>query len=129
MRTFKYDAECFSELRKKIIVKSISVLVPAMAVGLYIGFSGQQSESNRMDVLIISIPVAVIIALAAGFGLFRGIKRQQALYASYRLTIDENAVTREQQNTQTIRLPKGEIQLITRTRTAVLRSKEKASAT
>jgi hypothetical protein len=112
MRTFKYNAERFSELRKRIIIRALLVLVPAVAVGLYIGLSGAEPA-----VLSIAIPVSLFGAIvASGFGLRRGIKRQKALYETYRLTIDQNAVTREQQNTQTIRLPKSDITLITKNR-------------
>jgi hypothetical protein len=110
MRTFKYNAERFSELRKMIIIRSLLVLVPAVAVGLYIGLRGAEPA-----VLSIAIPVSILgVTMASGFGLLRGIKRQRALYETYRLTVDENAVTREQQNTQTIRLLKSDITLITK---------------
>ncbi len=110
MRTFKYDAGRFSELRKKIIIRSLLVLAPAVAVGLYIGLRGAEPA-----ILSIAIPVSILgVTMASGFGLRRGIKRQKALYETYRLTVDENAVTREQQNTQTIRLLKSDITLITK---------------
>ena len=110
MRTFKYNAARFSELRKRIIIRSLPVLVPAVAVGIYIGLSGAETA-----ILPIAIPVSILgVTMASGFGLFRGIKRQKALYETYRLTIAANAVTREQKNTQTIRLPKSDITLITK---------------
>jgi hypothetical protein len=113
MRTFKYDPARFSELRKIILKGSIPVMLAAIAVGFYVGFSIRQSQNSSVNVLPVAIPISVLLALLAGrIGLTRAVKRQRVLFESYRVTIDESAIIREQFNTPTIRIMKSDITLI-----------------
>ncbi len=114
MRTFKYDPNRFAELKKIMMGRSLSLpLVAAVALGLYMGFSNGQSTADSVNALLIVLPVSILVmVIALGSGLARGIKRQRVLYESYRLTIDENSITREQFNTPTIRIMKSDITLI-----------------
>ena len=43
-----------------------------------------------------------IVLGALAFGLYRGVNRQKEIFDSYRLTLDNNAITREQHKTPTI---------------------------
>jgi hypothetical protein len=113
MRTFKYDPKRFAELRKTMLTGSIPIIVIALAAGLYMGLRNAHSETSSVNVLLIAVPVSVFLALiAGGIGLARGVKRQRVLYESYRLTIDESGIIREQFNTPTIRIMKSDITLI-----------------
>ncbi len=46
---------------------------------------------------------------ALAFGLYRGINRQKEIFDSYRLTLDNNGITREQHNTPTINIAKADL--------------------
>ena len=43
-----------------------------------------------------------IVLGALAFGLYRGVNRQKEIFDSYRLTLDNNAITRQQHKTPTI---------------------------
>ena len=99
MQAFKIRHDGFQEIRKKMLLRSIPLLVIAGAVGITISTINSKQKEDDVNVLPIVIPIAV---LALGFGLYRGVKRQKALFESYTLTITNNLVTREQLNTPTI---------------------------
>ncbi len=115
MRTFKNDPKRFSELRKLFFVRTIPMMALALAVGLYIGLSGPQAKDPKVNVMPLAAPIAIAVAVGGGvLGLFRASKRQQELYETYRLTLDETAIVREQKTTPTIRIPINEITRITK---------------
>lgn len=99
MKVFKIRQDGFKEIRKKILLRSIPVLLIAGAVGITISTINSKQKENDVNVLPIVIPV---IAAAIGFGLYRGVNRQKTLFESYTLTITNNLITREQLNTPTI---------------------------
>ena len=71
------------------------VALGAIAI-TYFSPNGQESQVNIYPIVIPTI------LLVLGFGIYRGIGRQKEIYESYKLTIDDNSITREQYNTQTI---------------------------
>ncbi len=99
MQVFKIRQDGFKEIRKKMLLRSIPMLLIAGAVGITISTINSKQKENDVNVLPIVIPMAV---LALGFGLYRGVNRQKALFESYTLTITNNLITREQLNTPTI---------------------------
>jgi len=99
MQVFKIRQDGFKEIRKKILLSSIPLLLIAGAVGITINTINSKEKENDVNVLPIVIPMVV---LASGFGLYRGVKRQKALFESYTLTITNNLIRREQLNTPTI---------------------------
>jgi hypothetical protein len=99
MQVFKFRQNGFKEIRKKALLRSIPLLLIAGAVGITISTINSKQKENDVNVLPIIIP---LIAAALGFGLYRGVNRQKALLESYKLTITNNLVTREQLNTPTI---------------------------
>jgi hypothetical protein len=115
MRTFKYDLNRFAELKKTMLKGTIPIMLVALAAGLYVGLHGSQTETESVSRMPIVLPVTILVALIAlALGLAQAVKRRRALYESYRLSIDENGITREQANTPTIRIMKSDITAITR---------------
>jgi len=99
MEQFKIRQNGFNEIRRGMLIKTVPILLLAAIVGIAISHfnsSGQESEVNIYPFLI------PIILLALGFGIYQGIKRQKEIFESYRLIFDNNSITREQCNTQTI---------------------------
>ncbi|MBZ5857739.1 hypothetical protein [Flavihumibacter profundi] len=99
MQVFKIRQDGFKEIRKKMLLRSIPILLIAGTVGITISTMNSKQKENDVNVLPIVIPMAV---LALGFGLYRGVNRQRLLFESYTLTITNNLITREQLNTPTI---------------------------
>jgi hypothetical protein len=99
MQVFKIRQDGFKEIRKKMLSRSIPLLLIAGIVGITISTINSKQKGNDINVLPIIIPV---IAAALGFGIYRGVNRQKALFESYTLTITNNLLTREQLNTPTI---------------------------
>ena len=108
MRHFTTTKDRFHEVRKKVLIAIISVYAIVVFIVLYLvnpstaeaGYSGVYS-------LILTAPVL-------GFTTYRTIKRQKKMFETYRLTISDDAVIREQDNTPTITIPKNSIKKIIR---------------
>lgn len=122
MQVFKIRQDGFKEIRKKMLLRSIPMLLIAGAVGIVISTMNSKQTEDDVNVLPIVIPLAVS---ALGFGLYSGINRLKASYESYTITIADNLITREQLNTPTISIYFNDIKEIIRLKMAVLQSKEK----
>ena len=109
MQIFKIKHDGFKEIRMKMLLRSIPVLLLAGAVGIIISTINSKENANDLNVLIITIPVTLV---ALGLGLYVGLKRQRALLESYTVTITDNLITREQHNTPTISIYFNEIKEI-----------------
>jgi hypothetical protein len=82
-----------------MLLRSIPMLLIAGTAGIAISTMNSKQKEDDLNVLPIIIP---FMAAALGFGLYRGVNRQKALFESYTLTITNNLITREQVNTPTI---------------------------
>ena len=109
MHQFKTRQEGFKEIRNKALTRSIPLLVIAGAVGIIISIVNSKDKLNDVNILPIVIP---IILIAIIIGAFRGVKRQLGLLSSYKLTITNNLITREQFNTPTISIYFNEVKEI-----------------
>jgi hypothetical protein len=106
MQQFKIRQDGFKEIRKAILIKTIPISLLTAFGGLaasYFTTSGQQGDVNVFPFII------PIILGALAFGLYRGINRQKEIFDSYRLTLDNNGITREQHNTPTINISKADL--------------------
>ncbi len=106
---FNIKENGFDEIRKKVLYRTIPIGIIAAAGGLSISLFNSNGQTTDVNTLPFVIPI-IIGALA--FGLFKGLKRQKQIFNSFTLTIDESAVTREQDLTPIISIPIGEIQQI-----------------
>jgi hypothetical protein len=114
---FQIKENGFAEIKKAMIVKTIPIAILAAGTGLAISHFNTNGQSTDVNILPFVIPI-IIGALA--FGLFKGINRQKGLFESYKLTINENEIVREQNNTQTISIPRDEIKSIIRNPKGIL---------
>ncbi|GAA4435456.1 hypothetical protein GCM10023188_27460 [Pontibacter saemangeumensis] len=109
MKVYRNREGGFREIQKK----ALWTTVPLVALALTFGFGISYYNSGSSDFS--ALPFVVLIGLGAGgIGIFKGLNRQQELFRSYSLTIDEDAVQREQSNTTTLRIRKADIQEIVR---------------
>ena len=99
MEEFKIRQDGFKEIRKAMLIKVIPISLLAVLGGLAISHFNTSGQQSDVSVFPFVIPAALS---ALAFGLYRGVKRQQEIFDSYRLTIDNNGITREQHNTMTI---------------------------
>ena len=106
VQEFVLDKSRFREVRRIIIVRALPMVVLAMVVGVGISYYNQNAQQDQSSFWYVMVPVFLGLL---GFGMYRGIQRQKALYNSFHLTIDEQSIVREQANTPTIRLTGSEI--------------------
>lgn len=99
MEQFKIRQDGFKEIRKAMLIKAIPISLLAAFGGLAISHFNTNGQQSDVNVFPFVIPI-VLGALA--FGLYRGVNRQKEIFDSYRLTLDNNGITREQHNTPTI---------------------------
>lgn len=109
MQEYKIKSDGFKEIRKQILIRTIPILIVAITVGILISSLNSSNKSADTSTLAIIIPV---ILLFVGVGLYRGINRQKTLFESYKITLTENLVKREQLNTPTISVYFNDIQEI-----------------
>lgn len=108
---FKIRENGFEEIKKVLIIRSLVIGVLMVGTGLAISYFNSNGQSLDMTTLAIFIP---FIMGAMGLGLYNGIKKQKGLFKSYKLTINDSEIIREQENTQTILIPKNEVKSITK---------------
>jgi len=99
MEQFNIRKGGFKEIRKEVLIYIISIMLIVAFGGIaitYFSSSGQESEVNVYPFVI------PIILFVLGFGIYRSISRQKEIFESYKLTIDNDTIIREQYNTQTI---------------------------
>jgi len=111
MQQFKVREGGFNEIRKKILMRMIPMLVIIGGTGIAISMVNSKNKKDDINVLPFTIPLFLV---AGGFGLYRGTSRQKASYESYTLSIGNGLVTREQVNTVRIAIPFNDIQQITK---------------
>ena len=94
-----------------MLMRSIPLLFLVGAAAITISIINTKHDQNDVNVLPVMIPVVVLVL---AFGIYRGVNAQKLLFESYRLTITNNLITREQLNTPTISIYFNEIQEIVR---------------
>ena len=99
MQTFKIRQGGFRGVKKQMLIRTLPIMLIAVTVGIVISSINSKGKTADVNVLPTVIP---LIAIAVGFGLYRGVNRQKTLFESYTLTITNNLITREQLNTPTI---------------------------
>lgn len=96
---FRVRPDGFAEIRKRILIRAIPVLLIAITLGLVISQVNNQDKETDINILPFFIPAVVLIA---GLSLRSGLNKQKKLLESYLLTIDDNVITRQQLSTPEI---------------------------
>jgi hypothetical protein len=99
MQVFKIKQDGFKEIKKQMLIRTLPIMLIAVTGGIVISSINSKGKAADVNVLPFLIP---FVAVAVGFGLYRGVNRQKALFDSYTLTLTNNLITREQFNTPTI---------------------------
>jgi len=106
---FRIRPDGFKEIRKTLLTKSLPLLLLTVLGGLAIIHFTTNEQQKDLSTYQFLIPViSGLLVLST----YLAIKRQQQLFESYRLTLDDNNITREQYNTPTISIPIAEIREI-----------------
>jgi len=111
MEQFNIKQDWFKEYRRAIIIKAASFILLAILGGFAISYFVINRQQNEVNIYPIIIPIVLITPI---FGVYQSIKRQRKIFDGYRLTIDNNSITREQYNTPTITIPLADISEISR---------------
>lgn len=109
MQVFKIRQNGFKEIQKQSLQKSILLMLIAITAGIFMSLFNAKPDVEKANVLPVIIPILII---AAGYGLYRGLKRQKGIFESYTLTVTNNLITREQLNTPTVSLYLNEVKEI-----------------
>lgn len=109
MEQFKNRQNGFKEIQKAMVLKAIPFSLIVVLAGLAIVHFNTNNQENDVTVYPFVIPIALG---ALVFGLFSGIKRQKKIFESYTLTIDNDGITRKQDNTPSITITTSEIREI-----------------
>src|SRR4051794_21288230 len=91
MKTYRLSPACITRLLRRNFLVALSLAVPMTGAALF--FLALQSP-GEYAFLLIAVPVlAAVIAVS----LFRATGRNRRLLGSYRLTLEEDAITRTQE--------------------------------
>ncbi len=85
------------------------MMVLAMMAGIGMSYHNNDTRQEQLSFWLIMTPLFIVLLAV---GIYWGIQRQKVLFLSYRLTIDEHGIMREQATTPTIRLIREDIQKI-----------------
>jgi hypothetical protein len=110
MLEFRVPPNAFKAVQKKAVITSL-ILFSFVVLIVIILPTLMSNDPARFDTLPIIVP---LLLGAAGFGIFRGLKRQRAIFESFVLKIDDEKIVREQMNTPTLTIYRIDVVSITR---------------
>ena len=111
MPKFKLRPEGFAAVKKKIVLRFTVILVLAMVLVVVVDQNGAgRYGRNANDWFFTGLVVAILGSLA----IWRALKYQLVLYTSYTIAIENNSITRLQQNTPAITIFFSEVTGITK---------------
>jgi hypothetical protein len=106
---FKIHKDGFARLKKTILRRSLPVLFIVLTSAAVMANSVTPPRQLDIQTLLVCL---VAGGMALGSGFIRGLKRKKMLMESYRLTITNEKLVREQHNTPTVSLDKTAIAAI-----------------
>jgi hypothetical protein len=93
MHTYTLAPGGFAARKKRLIIQCLIIYTIAVLAGLYLVLRNDLASPTALITLAINIPLFAVLILVV---LRRGIKLQREAWASYRLTIDQDSITRQQ---------------------------------
>lgn len=122
MHSFKIRPDGYKNVRKKMLLWGIPIMLTGVVISFQIALQSNGSDvsaaynsNNYLDWLVYIIPFVLILSFAS-FGLYRSLGRVKKMFASYELLITDNLISREVVNTPTISIYVNEVQEIIRHR-------------
>lgn len=109
MQVFKTRPGGFSTIKKQLLFRVIPLLIIVLCFGIYISLINSKDKVPDIFFPLLFIPFAAVVVF---FGVYRSMKNQKSLFESYKLTITNNLITREQLNTPSISIYFNEIKEI-----------------
>jgi hypothetical protein len=110
MKTFNLDPAGFTAIRKRMLAVAIPFAILAVMGGIYLARVNDTTVNSSPDLFLFILPLLLV---AIGIGGYRGMKRQQKLWNSYRLIFDKDKISRVQDDVPTITISKSDITEIT----------------
>src|SRR5690349_7852642 len=95
MKQFKIRQGGFKEIKRQILIRTVPFMCVVAAAGIAMGSINSKKKDAGINVLPIVITFA---AISIGAGIYKSIGRQEGLFNSFKLTITDNLITREQLN-------------------------------
>jgi len=111
MQEFRIKPEAYARLRKKGLLFYGLIALLTIATSSFLGLFN--SEMTITDVMPVLIGIGIVLVFI-GFSTYRGMKKQKEFLENYRLTIEDNVITRQQPNTEELTIYFHEIKEITR---------------
>ena len=105
---FRLSERFFPYFRRMTLTRILPVLVVAILVAVF-AVPGNAEMNPAMMVV-----MAVVLALAVGFGGWRGLRRQEASFRGFRVRLDADSIRRVQPGLPDLLIPKDRISRIIR---------------
>ncbi|MEO6358816.1 MAG: hypothetical protein ABIU77_05945 [Ferruginibacter sp.] len=99
----------FDAIKKKVLVRTLVVMIAAMTVGLTISTLNAKHEKDDVNILPYFIPVMVVFI---AYRMYSGTKKLKTSFESFTLNIADNVITREQNNLNPLSISSIEIKEI-----------------
>ncbi len=97
MREYKLSPAFFSQMRKRILIFGVPLMVLTASAVVWISAARIAREGNGSYLTSpVFFTVVILGAIVIGFSIRRSLQEQQRLWSSYRLILDENSVKRTQ---------------------------------
>lgn len=125
-KNFTIKPNGFKEVRKRVLIRTIPILLIALSTGLSISYYNQSKKDGDSTVLYIVIPLLLVYGCIS---ISRSLKKRKQIFESFTLTIDANSIWRDLKDTPSIHIFLTEIEQIhiLPNRDLVIKTKEKAN--
>jgi hypothetical protein len=115
MNVFKTQPEGFAIIRKQALTR----FIPVMLLGVIVVGAANFSTTSGFDTdtLLFTIPIMLV---AVAIGIFNGLKKRRRLFDSFSVEINEDTITRIQEDTPDLALNRLEISSISKDRNGTI---------
>lgn len=93
MPQFNIRENGFNEIKKKLWLRTFIIMTAAVTTGIVISLVNSGQQKNEVNVLPVVIP---FMAAFIGYRMWAATKKLKQVFDSYRLTVEDGLITREQ---------------------------------